>query len=280
MNRREDDFETSRSYNDYLETVETLVHNLLHNIDIARTEKTLAQYKDSFGAASISRNQQRERDELAAARAAQNAERENAKVRRGAARREADEEKRLREEEQRWVIDRLAQGGGEVTAEDVAREAERVRSERMERQTHEREREEREAAERRRGGSSVLQNGTQMEDTNNTSYVIRGLRDRTKVAKENAFHDVPYDPFDGLIYEHLYFNLRDFERHGNYDWAFTEQAVNDPLTGAGGYDIHGYCERVLCEGFAGLGVFVGDEAMPANGDVDMATEGAAIEAAT
>jgi CDK-activating kinase assembly factor MAT1 len=45
FNKKEEDFANLSDYNDYLEMVEELIYNLMHNIDIINTNKRIEQYK-------------------------------------------------------------------------------------------------------------------------------------------------------------------------------------------------------------------------------------------
>lgn len=45
FNRKEEEFKTLREYNDYLEEVETIIYNLVNNIDVMETNKKIEQYK-------------------------------------------------------------------------------------------------------------------------------------------------------------------------------------------------------------------------------------------
>lgn len=45
FNKKEDDFNTLREYNDYLEEIETIIFNLTNNIDVVGTNKKIEQYK-------------------------------------------------------------------------------------------------------------------------------------------------------------------------------------------------------------------------------------------
>jgi CDK-activating kinase assembly factor MAT1 len=47
FNRREGDFDSLRAYNDYLNDVEDITYNLIHNIDVDETRKKLQQYTDA-----------------------------------------------------------------------------------------------------------------------------------------------------------------------------------------------------------------------------------------
>lgn len=45
FNKKEDDFETLRQYNDYLEEIENIIFNLVNDIDVEETTKKIEQYK-------------------------------------------------------------------------------------------------------------------------------------------------------------------------------------------------------------------------------------------
>ncbi|CAK1547689.1 unnamed protein product [Leptosia nina] len=45
FNKKEEDFTTLREYNDYLEDIESIIYNLVNNIDIINTNKRIDQYK-------------------------------------------------------------------------------------------------------------------------------------------------------------------------------------------------------------------------------------------
>ncbi|KAF2897190.1 hypothetical protein ILUMI_08984 [Ignelater luminosus] len=45
FNKKEEDFATVREYNDYLEDIETIIYNLVNNIDIVNTNKKIEDYK-------------------------------------------------------------------------------------------------------------------------------------------------------------------------------------------------------------------------------------------
>merc|ERR1711915_713893 len=46
FNKQEEDFESLREYNDYLEMVEDIIFNLTNNLDILETNKKIQQYKE------------------------------------------------------------------------------------------------------------------------------------------------------------------------------------------------------------------------------------------
>lgn len=45
FNKKEEDFSSTREYNDYLEEVETIIYNLSNDIDVVNTNKRIEQYK-------------------------------------------------------------------------------------------------------------------------------------------------------------------------------------------------------------------------------------------
>jgi len=87
------------------------------------------------------------------------------------------------------------------------------------------------------------------DGANGATFTIRGLKKRERVEREK-----PYDPFGGLSFESEYYKLQD-----EYDWDELKKAKTDMRYLAGGYDIHEFYARALCDAFSGLGVFVADE---------------------
>lgn len=45
FNKKEEDFESTRDYNDYLEEIESLIYNLANNIDVMESNRRIEQYK-------------------------------------------------------------------------------------------------------------------------------------------------------------------------------------------------------------------------------------------
>ena len=245
MNKREEDFETLLDYNNYLEDVEEMTFNLINGVDVPQTEKKLNAYREQNNA-SIKANASLARDELAQLKARQAAEKEQARLKREAARREIEEERREREQDQKMIIERLAKGG-EADAGDIVREGERVRLKR--------------AGQRRQQQSDFAANiasSVATTNENDNNFVIRGL----KKPSQKVPADVPYDPFAGLQYAREYFVLRE-----QYDWDYVNKPRDDVAVSAGGYDANAYCERALCDGFAGLGVIIADEMTARNAEI-------------
>ena len=119
FNRREDEFETLKDYNDYLNEVEDLTFNLIYQIDIEATEVKLKRYKEENDAA-ILENLRLEAETSRDAQARQAAEQQATRLRREAQLREDQDVRREREEARQDVLNKLASGDGD--AEMIARE--------------------------------------------------------------------------------------------------------------------------------------------------------------
>lgn len=63
FNKREEDFETLREYNDYLEEIETIIFNLANNVDVEGTKKKIEQYKKENRALIIRNKSKLSKDE-------------------------------------------------------------------------------------------------------------------------------------------------------------------------------------------------------------------------
>jgi len=95
FNKLRDDFTSDQEYEDYLEMVEELIFNLVHGIDVERTNERIAAYRKE-NAALIRRNQLKwqEREQAEAAQLA--ADERARQTRLAALAREDEEEKRQR----------------------------------------------------------------------------------------------------------------------------------------------------------------------------------------
>lgn len=236
MNRREEEFETLRDYNDYLEQYENITFNLISGIDVAATRRNLERHR-AQNQSSISANRLRDQDERAAATAQAAAEREAAKMRRKVALREAEDEKRDDEESRREIVDQLARGEGD--ADTIARQGAAVILKRKTTKRQDAEREFSEAQQEAQMGA----NGSA------DAFVIRGLKKH-----EAPKAEVPYSPFAGVRYQREYFVPQE-----QYSIGWLDKIREDDTVTAGGYDVNGYCQRALVDAFSGLGVFVADE---------------------
>ncbi|KAF2416687.1 CDK-activating kinase assembly factor [Tothia fuscella] len=250
FNREEVDFDTLKDYNDYLNDVEDVTFNLIQNIDVEEAEAKL----DAYAAANkqlIQSNMKRAKEGVDTFRARQEAAKESAQQRRKAALQEEEETRREEEEERRNLLKALDAGGDAEVLTRQSQEAMRYRAQIR---------------------KEALANEISANENANGSaqFTIRGLKKH--VEKEEEEEEKPYDPFDGLSDKREYFVLQEDYGWENYD------RLNKPEYSAGGYNIHEYYNRALCEAFSGLGVFIGDssdEAPPA-----VASAGAALAAAS
>ncbi|CAK4033518.1 RNA polymerase II transcription factor B subunit 3 [Lecanosticta acicola] len=247
FNRREEDFETLKDYNDYLNEVEDITFNLINGIDEEEARKKLIEHKELYENeirenASLAQKQQFDYVKL------QKAEKEQAKQRREAARREEAEERRETEASRRDMLRRLENG---QDPEQVAKERQQIQ---LKRRTDRRAAEQRQADPQ--AASQNIQGGS-------GDIVIKGLKTKAKAEPEK-----PVDPFDGLSFTRQYYAVQDL-----YVWSGIAQPRKDILVGAGGYDVTTFTNRALCEAFSGLGVMIADEAMQRE---RMAQEGTAV----
>jgi len=254
FNRREDEFEDLRAYNDYLNEVEDLTFNLIHNIDVDATEKRLQAYAASNSRA-ISENAAMASQEVQNMAALQAAEREQAKLRREMARREEEQDRRERIEGRANIINRLA-SSSDVDAAQIAEDGQKVLlKKRLDRQAQ---------MDRQRTLAAAA------DSTNGSSgLVIKGLK-----AKKTAEPEGPFDAFGGLEIKRSYAVLQE-----RYEWQWLNEARDDLGMMAGGYDLGEFQSRALCEAFSGLGVFIADETagrMNGGGDAAVSTVGAAV----
>ncbi|MCJ1267113.1 TFIIH/NER complex subunit [Lobaria immixta] len=230
FNRRQSEFTSLLAYNNYLEEVETLTFNLLHNVDVAATESLLASH-----AAQNARNAGQD---SASASADLSAKRE-------AARRKEEAEKREREGDS----DAAAREGVQkvMLKKSTARRTAAEKAARLA------------AASSGAGdifGSSNNGSATVVA-SDPLGYTIKGLKPVPKPETER-----PYDAFGGLVPLTLqppqYYTPTD-----TYENPWLDNARSNPATLAGGYDLREYYARAMVEAFAGLGCFVGDEKLHA-----------------
>ncbi|KAH9892144.1 CDK-activating kinase assembly factor MAT1-domain-containing protein [Xylariomycetidae sp. FL2044] len=245
FNRAEDDFETLRDYNDYLQTVEDLTADLISGGDEERkrAEGQLLAYEQQHRA-DIEKNRTRGRDAETRRRRRDAAEAEAAQARRVEERRE---EERARAEEATTnaeVMEALARGESGSAAEIQARILARKRAR---------------VAEIAGSHFPSLLDGPSV----NNMLSIRGLRDKTK----DNLHDAdqgPYDPFAGLDLAPSRYTLHPDDGGDGYGvrgyenpWLEKAHTLDDHRVP--GYSPREYIARALFDCFAGLGVSVADE---------------------
>ncbi|KAI0976879.1 CDK-activating kinase assembly factor MAT1-domain-containing protein [Xylaria arbuscula] len=237
-NMCEDDFETLRDYNNYLQDVEDLTFDLISGGDDERraAEQKLLHREQEFRD-EIERNKRRGREAELSRQKRAEAEAETARQRRAE---EAREEARARAAEatiNAEVMEALARGepgsAAEIQARIVAEKQALI------------------ASISGAHYSSLLNNN---EGTKNT-LSIRGLKTR-KTSEEEEDLSKPYDPFAGLgpALEPSRYALRD-----TYPNPWLEPARTNDDHRVPGYSISEYVARAMFDAFSGLGVSIADE---------------------
>ncbi|KAJ6028098.1 CDK-activating kinase assembly factor MAT1 [Penicillium herquei] len=268
LNRREEEFDSKRAYDDFLEQREEMIANLVSRIDVAKTEAQLQKYA-SENMQSIRTNQALEEQEASSFQARMTQEQEEARLRRQLAREQLENERREIQASREDMLNRLASGSS-ADAAAIAREGHKVMLKKSSARRSEEDRiRQKQAAlrsEMKRGAGSGELGGPP------DSGLIKGLR-KIKTPEPEK----PYDPFMGYVPEKRdYYTLQPF-----YPSTYLERIRNDTRMAAGGYDLREYYSRTMLEAFAGLGCFVGEEVSRRDAGIDVkpaATAGAAMAA--
>ncbi|KAL8695431.1 MAG: hypothetical protein Q9218_000009 [Villophora microphyllina] len=255
FNKEENDFETLRAYNNYLEEMEVITFNLLEGIDVAATERKLTAYA-AQNAPSIAQRDAKATKERNNQNAQQAAQKEQALLNRLAADSASISSIAEREEAHKQNLDALT--AAQVDTKVVLKKSTARRT----------------AAEKARDKQRQQQLSQQpgVPDADSEVYKIEGLK-----AVVEAPPEQPYDPFGGMSLTPSYYTPQ-----SHYDHPWLDKAKSDPSHMAGGYDFREYCQRTMLEAFAGLGCFLEEEMRERehrkDGDGMVATEGAALAA--
>lgn len=271
MNRREEEFDSKRNYDDFLEQREEMIANLVSRTDEAKTNAQLQKYA-AENEQSIRANLALEEQEATSFQARMTLEQEEAQRRRQIARQEYENERRELQAGREDFLSRLAAGtAADATA--IAKEGSKVH---LKKSSARRSEEERIRLKQAALRGSETKRGTPLANSEvpADSGLIKGLK-KIKTPEPEK----PYDPFMGLVPEKRdYYTLQE-----SYPSTYLERQRQNVQGSAGGYDLREYYSRTLLEAFAGLGCFVEEEVSKREAEKaskPMATEGAAIAAAT
>ncbi|EPQ29078.1 uncharacterized protein PFL1_03367 [Pseudozyma flocculosa PF-1] len=144
FNRREEDFPDLTAYNNYLEEVEEITFNLIHEIDLPRTQAKLEQYQAAHRSAIANSAQQTLQESERQAKADEDAR--EAKRARGERLRLVEErEKEERERERLEIVRELERGGDPDAVMEKQKKRQQEREERLQREEREERRREKEA---------------------------------------------------------------------------------------------------------------------------------------
>ncbi|EAW10358.1 TFIIH/NER complex subunit TFB3 [Aspergillus clavatus NRRL 1] len=276
LNRREEEFDSKRAWDDFLEQREEIIANLVYGTDVAKTEADLQRYATE-NMSSIRANRALEAQEATSFQEQQTHEQELARIRREAARQEYENERREVQAGREDYLSRLA-AGKPGDAATIARESHKVLLKKSSARRSEEDRIRQKQAALRSSDLKKAGPGTTAADRAGEAGgagLIKGLR-KIKTPEPEK----PYDPFGGLIPgKRDYYTLRDY-----YPSSYLDPIRQDTRMQAGGYDLREYYSRTLLEAFAGLGCFL-DEEVPKRYAADTlgtskpaATEGAAVAA--
>jgi CDK-activating kinase assembly factor MAT1 len=250
LNRREEEFDSKRAYDDFLEQREEIIANLVYGTDVAKTKAELAQY-EAANAQSIRHNKALESQESAAFHEIQTLELEQIRLRREAARQDYDRERRELLAGREDVLTRLT-AGSSANAASITREGQRVLLKKSSARRSEEDRIRRKQALLLADTKKATVPSSDVVTTHTPgSNLVRGLK-KIKTPEPEK----PYDPFAGLsiLEERDYYAQQD-----SYPSSYLDPIRNDAKILAGGYDLREYYARTLLEAFAGLGCFIGDE---------------------
>ncbi|KAK7440217.1 TFIIH/NER complex subunit [Stygiomarasmius scandens] len=225
FNKRRDDFDDLREYNDYLQEVEDIAFNLINNIDVQETEAKIANYK-AANAALIALNMQREEAYALALKEQEEFDRREREARAAQLAQEEEQERLEREREQNELITKL-----ETSQKDAKKLVAKARASQQKRKSA-------------RNDNSSLLGGMGF----GADYA-KLLKARTNKAKTSV-PDEPHVPLqdDWYGYEDFY-ALRP-----SYDDIFSEAVRKDRegIMRAGGYMVEEAWNRALRSAVAGL----------------------------
>lgn len=240
FNKTQDDFETLRDYNEYLNQVEDLTFDLVFSPDEkrrAKAERTLKEYEEDHKAEiEMSRLAGKAADEATKKRIA--AEQAAARERRREAALQAEEERIRRLQEREEALDELAAAPEGLAGKVMLKRREKKPMPNPDRDIPMRD-----------NTSSAVPS----DDANTSSAkpFFAGLKQKPKPAKAEG----PYDVFAGGDFVPDRYKLQKQVPKPPYK----KDVARDPHYTTGGYDVRDYYVQAMYEAFAGLGVFVDDE---------------------
>ncbi|PKY00301.1 CDK-activating kinase assembly factor MAT1 [Aspergillus campestris IBT 28561] len=248
LNRREEEFDSKRAYDDFLEQREEIIANLVYGTDVAKTEANLQQYASS-NVRSIRANQALEEKEASSFQEQQTQEQELARIRRQAAKMEYENERRELIAGREDVLARLA-SGRPADAAAIARQGQKVLLKKSSARRSEEERIRQKQAALRNSDAKMSGQPAARAAGQDDGGFIKGLK-RIKTPEPEK----PYDPFGGLVPgKRDYFTQSEY-----YPSSYLEPIRQNAQMQAGGFDLREYYSRTLLEAFAGLGCFIDEE---------------------
>ncbi|ODQ50090.1 CDK-activating kinase assembly factor [Saitoella complicata NRRL Y-17804] len=230
-NRRPEEFDSLRAYNDYLEEYEIDVFNLVNGIDIQETEAKLEKYAGS-NRKEIAANAARAVSEAQALQQQEAARKVAAKEARQQALLDEEEERREKAEDEAGLLKALAAAGNEKDSARIVKAHEQRVAHRAQLR-----------AQRRRERDEAL--AAQFTD------MPAFGAPRPKIEEED---DTPFDPLGGEGMSSAMYVVQ-----SNYDDIKSMEIVRNPEAVASGFNVTEVFRKALFSAFAGLGCDVGAE---------------------
>ncbi|KAL9600346.1 MAG: hypothetical protein Q9179_003234 [Wetmoreana sp. 5 TL-2023] len=184
FNKAEEDFETLRAYNNYLEEMEVVTFNLLEGIDVPATERKLAAYA-SQTAPQISQRDAKAAKDRNSQGAQQATQKEQALLNRSAADRASVSSTAEREESQKETFDTLISAQIDTTSAAGAAQKVVLKKSTARRTAAEKARDKARQQQQQEGASADAEDGSEV-------FKIEGLKPVVEAPPEKT-----YDPFGG-----------------------------------------------------------------------------------
>jgi CDK-activating kinase assembly factor MAT1 len=231
FNNSEDDFETLRDYNNYLQDVEDLTFALVYGEETERraAEEKLADYEQHHKA-EIERNKRRGTEAEALRMKRQKETDAAAAARKAELQREEEEAKKEEAKLNQEVMEALQRGEAGSAAEIQARILAKKKA------------------------TLARMNGGHLDIAGPRGVSIRGLRKKNGPSADEEDRNKPYDPYAGITLAPTRYTL-----HDNYESPWLEPAKGQWDHNVGGYSTQEFVARAMFEAFAGLGVVVAEE---------------------
>lgn len=240
LNRREDDFETLRDFNDYQEEKEELCWRLIVDENDKEAKEKLKKYQ-TVHKEQIEENHRREEEEKWMVEQQKEELKNRSKHSKEALEQELAASKAEREQQSKGTLASILGSEDPTEAARLARanatrKKDSLANDRIAPPTHA------EAPRQETGAQPVVKTDGASAGGLNFS----GLRKKTKV--EAA---APYDPFAGLTIITQHYKVR---ADGKYSNPSLEKASKNRLMAAGGFSVNDYITRALFEAHSGLGL--------------------------
>lgn len=235
FNNTQDDFETLRDYNNYLQDVEDLTFSLVYGEDDDRmeAEAKLVEYEQQHKA-EIERNKKKGSD-AEALRTRRQKEVEAAAAVRKAGLQQQETDARAEEAKLNQEVMEALQRGEPGSAKEIQ---DRIMANKK--------------------AKLATMNGGRFgasSDAASRGISIRGLRQKkTGPTADEDDRNKPYSPYAGIHLEPFRYTL-----HSDYENPHLTKAKTDKGHQVGGYSTQEYISRAMFEAFAGLGIMVGEE---------------------